>query len=55
MQTDKARETGREGERTRRPYEQPAVQWEEDFEPYIFSTCGKMPAQGGACRANQNS
>lgn len=55
METDKAREAEREGGRARRSYEQPAVQWEEDFEPYIFSTCGKMPAQGGACRGHINS
>jgi hypothetical protein len=25
------------------------VRWEEDFEPYIFSMCGKMAGSGGAC------
>ena len=39
----------------RRPYERPAFAWEEDFEPYVFSTCGKMPAQGGACNAHRSS
>jgi hypothetical protein len=55
MDTQKTRESSQEGERGRKPYERPAVQWEEDFEPYVFSTCGKMPAQGGACRGNRNS
>lgn len=55
METSKTRETERDDGQQRRPYQQPAVQWEEDFEPYVFSTCGKMPAQGGACRASKNS
>jgi hypothetical protein len=39
----------------RRAYERPAIAWEEDFEPYVFSTCGKMPGQGGSCRLHQSS
>jgi hypothetical protein len=49
------RSTGQTDERSRRPYERPAIAWEEDFTPYAFSGCGKMPAQGGACMANMNS
>jgi hypothetical protein len=41
--------------RVRRPYEPPAIAWEEDFEPYVFSTCGKMPGQGGACVIRRSS
>ena len=55
METEKAREAGRAGEDVRRPYERPAVSWEEDFEPYVFSACGKMPTQGGACSLNMKS
>ena len=39
----------------RRPYERPAFAWEEDFEPYVFSMCGKMPGQGGACAFSRRS
>jgi hypothetical protein len=39
----------------KRPYERPAFAWEEDFEPYVFSTCGKMPGQGGACSLSRRS
>jgi hypothetical protein len=42
-------------EPTRRAYERPAIAWQEDFEPYVFSTCGKMPGQGGACRVHRSS
>jgi hypothetical protein len=40
---------------SRRPYERPAFAWEEDFEPYVFSMCGKMPTQGGACSFSRRS
>jgi hypothetical protein len=40
---------------TRRPYERPAIAWEEDFEPYVFSMCGKMPGQGGVCALSRRS
>ncbi len=43
------------GQRTRRAYERPVIAWEEDFEPYVFSTCGKMPGQGPACAASRSS
>ena len=39
----------------RRPYERPAVHWEEEFLPYVFSACGKAPSQGGACVGNKKS
>lgn len=42
-------------EAPRRPYERPAFAWEEDFEPYVFSMCGKMPTQGGACSFSRRS
>lgn len=40
---------------SRRPYSRPEFTWEEDFEPYVFSTCGKMPGQGGVCNAHRSS
>jgi hypothetical protein len=49
METQNQREPENAGGDGRRPYERPAVSWEEDFEPYVFSTCGKMLGQGGAC------
>jgi hypothetical protein len=49
MEKQDHREAGKPAETTRRPYERPAVRWEEDFEPYIFSMCGKMAGSGGAC------
>ena len=41
--------------RERRPWSAPAIEWEEDFLPYAFSSCGKMPGQGGACTAHRSS
>jgi len=55
MGNEKARELERPGEEARRPYERPAVSWEEDFQPYVFSTCGKMAGQGPGCNANKKS
>ena len=55
MENEKARELERPGGEGRRPYERPAVSWEEDFEPYVFSACGKMPGSGGACALNMRS
>ncbi len=55
MNTQKTREPKQQGEAPRRSYERPAVSWEEDFEPYIFSACGKLPSGGAPCRANKNS
>ena len=40
---------------TRRPYEPPAVSWEEDFQPYVFSACGKMVGQGAGCSFHLSS
>lgn len=40
-------ESGRVGDGLRRPYEPPAVIWEEDFLPYVYSTCMKMPGMTG--------
>jgi hypothetical protein len=39
----------------RRSYERPAILWEEDFAPYAFSGCGKMPSQGGVCMTMSSS
>jgi hypothetical protein len=55
METRKAPEPGPQGEGPRRPYERPAVQWEEDFEPYVYSTCAKMPGQGAPCAGTKSS
>lgn len=55
MSGDKARPPDPPGQVSRRPYTRPEFTWEEDFEPYVFSTCGKMPAQGGACTAHRSS
>ena len=51
MDTRGAHPTEQTDERPRRPYERPAIAWEEDFAPYAFSGCGKMAAQGGPCMA----
>jgi hypothetical protein len=55
MENEKARELKRPGEEARRPYERPSVTWEEDFQPYVFSTCTKMAGQGAGCNANKKS
>lgn len=44
-----------QAERARQSYERPRIHWEEEFLPYVFSTCGKMGGQGGACVANKKS
>lgn len=54
MEKQNQREPGKPGEVARRPYERPAVSWEEDFEPYVFSTCGKM-GSSGPCAFNMKS
>jgi hypothetical protein len=41
METQKTGKPERPDDGTRKPYEPPAVAWEEDFTPYAFSTCGK--------------
>jgi hypothetical protein len=55
MDTQKARGPGKPIDATRRPYQRPSVTWEEDFQPYVFSTCGKMTGQGGACNFHRSS
>ena len=50
MDSEKARGTEPQDERARRPYDRPGVSWEEDFEPYVYSTCGKLPGGGITCR-----
>ena len=55
MSDDRRSEQSRRPEAAKRPYERPAFAWEEDFEPYVFSTCGKMPGQGGACSFSRRS
>jgi hypothetical protein len=55
MGNEKARELERPGEEARRPYERPSVTWEEDFQPYVFSTCGKMAGGGLACLFRRSS
>lgn len=54
METQKVPEPGARDQRARRPYEPPAVSWEEDFLPYVYSTCNKMPGQAG-CGAHSSS
>jgi len=48
-------EPGKPAETTRRPYERPAVRWEEDFLPYVFSMCGKMAGGGLGCLLSRRS
>ena len=55
METQEARQPEQKGERGRRPYERPVVLWEEDFLPYVYSACGKMPGGGAGCNANKKS
>jgi hypothetical protein len=55
MDNKNLRESEKHREEGRRPYERPVVSWEEDFEPYVFSMCGKMPGSGGACSLNMKS
>ena len=47
MDSKTGQESGRGGDGVRRPYEPPALAWEEDFLPYVYSTCNKMPGQPG--------
>lgn len=55
MDTRKEQEPKNPTRRSLRAYERPAIHWEEDFEPYVFSTCGKMPGQGGGCGFHNKS
>ena len=52
-ESERSQDTPRQA--SRKPYARPDFIWEEDFEPYVFSTCGKMPAQGGACNVHRSS
>lgn len=49
MDAEKVGQPEPKDQRDRRPYERPEVHWEEDFEPYVYSACGKMPGGGAAC------
>ena len=55
MEKQNRREPEKSRGEGRRPYERPAVSWEEDFLPYVFSTCGKMAGGTGGCVANKKS
>jgi len=55
MEKPHQREPERNRETARRPYERPAVRWEEDFLPYVFSMCGKMPGGGFICGLSKRS
>lgn len=55
MDTQRVPQPDQQGEQARRPYERLAVHWEEDFEPYVYSTCGKMAGGGAVCNANKKS
>lgn len=39
----------------RRPYEPPAIAWEEVFDPYVFRVCGKVAAETQACMVSMKS
>ena len=55
MDTQKMPEAQRSSEGARRPYERPGIHWEEDFLPYVYSTCMKLPSQGGGCAVGGGS
>ena len=55
MDSQNVPQPSQQDERARRPYERPGIHWEEDFLPYVFSTCGKLPGQGGGCVGNKKS
>ena len=55
MDTQQVPQPDPQGEQARKPYARPAVHWEENFEPYVYSTCAKMPGQGQPCASNKNS
>jgi hypothetical protein len=52
---EKAQKSEKPHSGARRPYERPSVTWEEDFQPYVFSTCGKMAGGGLACLFRRSS
>ena len=49
MDAEKAGQVEPKDQRGRRPYERPAIGWEEDFEPYVYASCMKAPGQSAAC------
>ena len=55
MDSQGPRQSQAPGEPARRAYEPPAIAWEEDFTPYAFAVCGKMPGQTGACATMKRS
>ena len=55
MDSQTVSEADQKGEQGRRPYDRPTIHWEEDFEPYQYTGCGKMPAGGGACNTMSSS
>jgi len=55
MDTEQAGRSEQAGEPARRAYEPPRITWEEDFQPYAFSTCGKMAGQGFICNLHRRS
>jgi len=55
MDSEQAGRSEQAGAPTRRSYEPPRITFEEDFQPYAFSTCGKMAGQGGICNVHRNS
>jgi hypothetical protein len=54
-ETENAQKSERPGGGARRPYVPPSVTWEEDFQPYVFSTCGKMAGQSVICGVRKSS
>jgi hypothetical protein len=54
METQKSGKPERPDGGARKPYEPPAIAWEEDFTPYAFSTCGKHTG-AGACSLHRSS
>ncbi len=52
---EEAQQEGKPVAEVRRAYEPPAIRWEEDFQPYVFSACGKMVGQGGTCSFRMSS
>ena len=49
MDAEKAGQAEPKDQRGRRPYERPAIGWEEEFLPYVYSTCNKTPGGGAGC------
>lgn len=49
MEPENVSDREQRDERARRPYERPGIHWEEDFLPYAYAGCGKLPGMGAAC------